>query len=58
MQFEIDGVSAQTVYDGEQGELDSTFTLEERATELEATFGELQARLRDESSALSSTVTE
>ncbi len=50
MQFEIDGVNATSDAAGEQAELDSTFTLEERADELESTFNELQARLRDDAS--------
>jgi hypothetical protein len=53
MQIEIDGVSSPNGPDGEQVELDSTFTLEERADELEVTFKELQAKLRDDSSTLS-----
>lgn len=50
MQIEIDGVSSSNDPEGEQAELDSTFTLEERADELEATFNELQAKLRDDAS--------
>jgi len=49
MQFEIDGVAVVSERGGEQEELDSTFTLEERADELEATLNELQAKLRDDS---------
>jgi hypothetical protein len=49
MQIEIDGVVTADSGDAEQGELYSTFTLEETAEELETTFSELQSRLRDES---------
>ncbi len=48
MQFEIDGVSTQSVTPTEQGEFESTFTIEERTEALEATFEQLQAKLAAE----------